>query len=117
MFDKLLGYLNVRPEERYQVLLMLGAGFFMGIFMATYSVVSESLFLNKLGDQLNRAFLLSGAFGIVATISFSFAQNRIKFSNLTTVTILLVVAIMTFFYFPGFQILNSSTIKLHPEPD
>ena len=98
MFDKLLEYLNVRPEERYQVLLMLGAGFFMGIFMATYSVVSESLFLNKLGDQLNRAFLLSGAFGIVATISFSFAQNRIKFSNLTTVTILLVVAITTFFY-------------------
>ena len=53
MLTKLLEYLNVRKEERAQVLLMLGAGFFMGTFLATYSVVAESLFLNTLGDLLN----------------------------------------------------------------
>ncbi len=98
MLTKLLDYYNVRDEERSQVLLMLGAGFFMGIFLATYSVVAESLFLNTLGDQLHKAFLISGAFGIVATIVFSFAQNHIKFSNLTTATILIVVAFTTTFY-------------------
>ncbi len=94
----LLEYLNVRPEERLQVMLMLGAGFFMGIFFATYSVVAESLFLNTLGNELNKAFLVSGFLGIVATMAFSFFQNKIKFSNLTTSSILFVVAITAFFY-------------------
>ena len=98
MFQSLLDFLNVRPEERVQVMLMLGAGFFMGIFFATYSVVAESLFLNNLGNELNKAFLVSGFLGIIATLFFSFAQNKIKFSNLTTTSILFVVAITTFFY-------------------
>lgn len=99
MLNKLLEALGVRVEERTQVLLMLGAGFFMGIFLATYSVVAESLFLNRLGDQLNQAFFYAGAFGIVATLAFSFAQNFIRFSMLTTATIILIVAITTAFYF------------------
>ncbi len=98
MIKSLLDYLNVRPEERLQVMLMLGAGFFMGIFFATYSVVAESLFLSTLGNELNKAFLVSGFLGIVATMTFSFAQNKIKFSNLTTASILFVVVITAFFY-------------------
>jgi AAA family ATP:ADP antiporter len=98
MFKSLLDSLNVRPEERLQVMLMLGAGFFMGIFFATYSVVAESLFLNNLGGELNKAFLVSGFLGIVATVLFSTVQNWIKFSNLTTATILFVVIITAFFY-------------------
>ena len=98
MFESLLAHLNVRPEERLQVMLMLGAGFFMGIFFATYTVVAESLFLSTLGGELNKAFLMSGLLGIVATLIFSFAQNKVKFSNLTTLTILMVVAITAFFY-------------------
>ena len=98
MFQSLMAFLNVRPEERLQVMLMLGAGFFMGIFFATYSVVAESLFLSTLGGELNKAFLVSGVLGIVATLLFSFVQNRIKFSNLTTISILFVVTITAFFY-------------------
>ncbi|MDZ4716655.1 MAG: hypothetical protein SH819_14410 [Cytophagales bacterium] len=98
MVSRLFDYLNVQPEERTQVLLMLGAGFFMGIFLATYTVVAESLFLSTLGSELNKAFLLSGAFGILATLLYSAAQNKIKFSNLTTSTILFVVAATSFFY-------------------
>ncbi|MEJ0057466.1 MAG: hypothetical protein WDN75_18530 [Bacteroidota bacterium] len=98
MFKSLLDFLNVRPEERLQVMLMLGAGFFMGIFFATYSVVAESLFLSTLGNELNKAFLMSGLLGILATLAFSFAQNHFKFSNLTTSSILFVVVITAFFY-------------------
>ncbi len=83
--------LNVRPEEQVQVALMLATGFFMGIFIATYTVTAESLFLNQLSDQLDRAFLASGIFGIVSTVLFSFLQNRIKFSTLTTFSILTIV--------------------------
>ncbi len=98
MLDKLFEYLNVREEERTQVWLMLGAGFFMGIYLATYSVVAESLFLNTLGNQLNQAFFYSGIFGIVATSIFSFVQTRIKFSNLTSATITLIVLLTATFY-------------------
>jgi ATP/ADP translocase len=98
MLTKLLEYLNVRKEERSQVLLMLGAGFFMGTFLATYSVVAESLFLNTLGDQLNKAFLYAGALGILSAALFAYAQNRIRFSWLTTASMTLIVALTTFFY-------------------
>ncbi|HBK89616.1 MAG: hypothetical protein U0289_04275 [Cyclobacteriaceae bacterium] len=98
MFSSLFDFLNVRQEERYQVMLMLGAGFFMGIFFATYSVVAESLFLNTLGNELDKAFLTSGFLGIVATLLFSYAQNKVKFSNLTTSSIIVIVLLTALFY-------------------
>lgn len=70
----------------------------MGIFFATYTVVAESLFLSTLGNELNKAFLVSGLLGIVATVLFSFVQDKIKFSNLITFAILFIVAITAFFY-------------------
>jgi len=94
-----LAALNVKPEEQLQVLLMLGTGFFMGIFIATYQVTAESLFINKLSDQLDKAFLISGILGIAATLLFSLAQNRIKFTTLTISSILSIVIIsMTIYY-------------------
>jgi hypothetical protein len=45
--------------------LMLCTGFFMGVFIATYQVTADSLFLNRLGGQLDRAFLVAGLLGIV----------------------------------------------------
>lgn len=91
--------LNVKPEEQLQVALMLGTGFFMGIFVATYTVTAESLFLNQISDQLDKAFLVSGILGIVSTLIFSFLQNRIKFSTLTTASILMIVFFTAAVYF------------------
>ena len=91
--------LNVKPEEQVQVMLMLGTGFFMGIFIATYTVTAESLFLNQIGDQLDNAFLVSGIVGILSTIIFSFLQNRIKFSTLTTGSILMIVFFTIMVYY------------------
>src|SRR5450432_2359886 len=99
MFRALLRILNVKREEETQVLLMLGTGFFMGIFLATYQVTAESLFINKLSDQLNKAFLISGILGIASTGLFSFAQNRIKFTTLTITSILMVVVLSSALYY------------------
>lgn len=90
--------LNVRPEERQQVALMLGTGFFMGIFIATYQVTAESLFLNKLGDQLDKAFLASGVLGIASTFVFSALQARIRFTTLTISSILTIVGLTSAVY-------------------
>lgn len=95
--------MGVRPEEQGQVWLMLATGFFIGIFIATYQVTAESLFLNKLSDKLDSAFLISGVLGIVSTIVFTFFQNRLKFVTLTIGSIaLIIVATFSIYYFYHF---------------
>ena len=81
---KALRLLNVRPEEQAKVILMLSMGFFIGIFVATYQVTAESLFLNKLSDRLNQAFLISGGLGIGITLIFSFFHLLIFSSFLSS---------------------------------
>src|ERR1041384_3830037 len=98
MLRSLLAALNVRPEEQIQVVLMLAVGFFMGTFIATFSVTAESLFLSQLSNQLNNAFLVAGILGIVSTGLFSFFQNKIKFSTLTIACMMLVIASVTTVY-------------------
>ncbi len=68
----LSGILRFRSQEQKQVTLMLAIGFFMGVFIATYQVTADSLFLNRMGDQLNKAFLAAGALGILSTGIFAF---------------------------------------------
>jgi ATP:ADP antiporter, AAA family len=77
---------------------MLAIGFFMGTFIATFSVTAESLFLSQLSDQLNNAFLFAGILGIVSTGLFSFFQNKVKFSSLTISCMILVIMSVTLVY-------------------
>ncbi len=98
MLRSLLAALNVRPEEQRQVALMLAVGFFMGTFIATFSVTAESLFLSQLSDQLNNAFLVAGVLGIVSTVLFSFFQNKIRFSSLVISCMVLVIAAVSLVY-------------------
>src|SRR3954470_10052421 len=80
----------VKSQEQKQIALMLTTGFFMGAFIATYQVTADSLFLNRLGDQLNKAFLIAGGLGIITTAVFSFFQNWIKFTTLALSSVTLI---------------------------
>ncbi|ELR69328.1 hypothetical protein C900_05108 [Fulvivirga imtechensis AK7] len=82
MLKALFLALNVRPDEEKPVLLLLGKGFFMGIFLATYQVSAETLFLNRLEMYLKEAIMVSGFLGIVTTALFATLQNRLSFSKL-----------------------------------
>lgn len=73
---------------------MLAMGFFMGVFIATYQVTADSMFLNRLGDQLNKAFLCSGALGIVATSLFAFFQNRVRFTSVALAGLAIIFSIV-----------------------
>jgi len=100
-----LSFLGVKPEEQLQVFLMLGTGFFIGIFLATYQVTAESLFLNKLSDQLDKAFLVSGLLGILTTAIFSFFQNRIRFMVLSILSMVIIIATtFSLYYFYHFGV-------------
>jgi len=110
-----LGFLGVKPDEQVQVILMLGTGFFIGIFLATYQVTAESLFLNKLSHQLNKAFLVSGLLGIFTTALFSYFQNRIRFIALSILSIVLIIAAtlgLYYFYHFGVEEIQDQTLFL-----
>ncbi|HEY3430814.1 MAG TPA: HEAT repeat domain-containing protein, partial [Cyclobacteriaceae bacterium] len=83
-------FLQVRTLEQRQVVLMLTIGFFMGVFIATYQITADSIFLNRMGDYLDKAFLAAGFMGIVTTFIFSSLQNQIRFSVLTQISVALI---------------------------
>jgi len=91
--------LNVRSGEEKPVLLLLGKGFFMGVFLATYYVTAETLFLNRLGEYLKEAILISGFLGITVTSCFAFLQNRVSFNKLALGNLLMIFVFTAGIYF------------------
>ncbi len=71
---------------------MLAIGFFMGVFIATYQVTADSIFLNRMGDYLDKAILVAGILGILSTILFSYFQDVIRFSVLTQICVAVILA-------------------------
>jgi AAA family ATP:ADP antiporter len=92
MANRFFGTLQIQSQEQKQIILMLCTGFFMGVFIATYQVTADSLFLNRLGDQLDKAFLIAGLLGIATTTLFSTAQSFIKFTTLALSSVVLILA-------------------------
>lgn len=101
MKDRLLRFLNVEPDEAGRVTLLLIMGIFMGLFIATISVASQTLFLQKFSESqhLPYAIFLSGVFGLVATVAYNILQNRISFPALAILSLLTVVALTAFIEF------------------
>lgn len=71
--------------------LLLGMGFFMGIFLATYTVGAETLFISSMGENmLGVAFFAGGVLGIISTIIFVYLQRNINFSSLAITNTFLI---------------------------
>ncbi|HOX84288.1 MAG TPA: hypothetical protein PLS08_14770, partial [Chryseolinea sp.] len=98
MANRLTEALRIKTQEEKQIVLMLCTGFFMGIFIATYQVTADSLFLNRMSDQLTKALLIAGALGILSTALFSIFQNVIRFTTLALASIglILVFTLVTY---------------------
>src|SRR5690606_36244436 len=111
MVIRFIKSLSGRSQEQKQIVLMLCTGFFMGVFIATYQVTADSMFLNRMGDQLDKAFLVAGALGVISTMLFSFFQNRINFTTVTSVTIGLILA----FTLTAYYLLNYGDESLHDD--
>ena len=98
---KLLSILGIKPNEMERVSLLFVMGFSMGMFIATINVASQSLFLEHFSEteDLPVAFVVSGFFGLLATLVYNYLQNRMPFSSLVTMTLLTVAAITAFIEF------------------
>jgi hypothetical protein len=87
--------LDIEEGEGGRVALLLVMSFFMGVFLATIGVASQSLFLTHFEEtsKLPIALLVSGAFGLVATVIYNFLQNRIPFQLLSTISLITILFI------------------------
>ena len=91
MSNSFIAFLGGERGEEKKMWLLLGKGFFMGIFLATYQIGAETLFLQTIGqDYLDIAFFTAGILGIFVTAIFVFLQTRIKYSSLLLTNVLLI---------------------------
>ncbi len=113
MKEAILKVLGAEPKEGSRVFLLLAMGFSMGIFLATFSVGSFTLFIDFFDEEkdLPYAIVASGFLGIFATAVYSYLQGKIKFSSLAIGTLVLMILItagvrFSFYYFEGDNFLN-----------
>jgi ATP:ADP antiporter, AAA family len=86
---------SVEEGETQRVALLLIMSFFMGSFLATFSVAAQTLFLEKFDEALELpwAFMISGLFGLLATFVYNFFQTRVSFRVLAIITLLLITTV------------------------
>jgi hypothetical protein len=93
--------MKVEPEEAGRVSLLFLMGFFMGVFIATISVASQSLYLLHFSEteDLPYALLKGGLYGLGATSLYNFLQNRIPFPALASISLIVVTGFTAFIEF------------------
>lgn len=101
MKARILRFLGAEHNEAGRVGLLLIMSFFMGVFLATLSVGSQTLFLQHFdpNKDLPVALLVSGAFGLFATLLYNFLQNRIPFQVLAILCLAVITSITAFIEF------------------
>ena len=76
--------LNVKPDEQNRALLLLGFGFFMGVFLATFQITSETQLITQAGTQadsvklIGQGLLAAAVLGVISTALFAFFQSKTK---------------------------------------
>jgi len=101
MFARLFKMLDVEPEESGPVGHLLAISFLMGLFLATFTVAAQSLFLKNFseGFDLPRALAISGAFGIAVTSIYNFLEGRIHFIALAIFNLVVIIGFAAFIEF------------------
>ncbi|MFZ9046873.1 MAG: cyclic nucleotide-binding domain-containing protein [Cyclobacteriaceae bacterium] len=105
MLQAFLRFLGGEEGEETRMWLLLGLGFSMGVFLASYEVGASSLFIQTMGEAyLDKAFFVAGALGIISTAAFVYLQARIPFSILAIMNAFLILLFVaglraSFFFF------------------
>lgn len=103
--------LEIDQTEVTPVLLLLANSFFIGVFIVSYDVAANTLFLNTFGTEyLTRIPIFSGALGMVSTSIFSYFQRKIPFARLTLYSFAFITILVTLLFI-GLQIYDSRALK------
>ncbi|MCX7637021.1 MAG: HEAT repeat domain-containing protein [Cyclobacteriaceae bacterium] len=92
---------DLEPGEEGRVALLLIMSFFMGSFLAAFSVAAQTLFLSNHDPikDLPLAFAVSGAFGLLASLIYNLLQLRIPFRILGTLSLIVITVVTSFIEF------------------
>jgi len=95
--------MDIERDEAGRVSLLFVMGIFMGMFIATFGVASQTLYLNIFDEKndLPYALLKSGLYGFAATTVYNFLQNRIPFPLLGAISLITITLITGFVEFGG----------------
>jgi len=98
MRKRLLNLLGVEEADSGPVLMLLAISFLMGLFLATVTVASQTLFLNAFDERkdLPIALVASGVFALFATAIFTFLQGRMPFRFLGLACLTLILGLTAF---------------------
>lgn len=101
MKSRLLKLLDVEADEAGRVGLLLTMGFFMGMFIASISVASQSLYLLHFSETEDLPFALfrAGIYGLIATVVYNLLQNRIPFPALAAISLFYITCTTAFIEF------------------
>jgi hypothetical protein len=109
VLQSFLAFLGGQPGEEKPMLLLLGKGFCMGVFLASYQIGSETLFLTTPGlgkEYLDKAFFVAGFLGIISTYTYVQLQRSINFSSLVGsnafFTFIILCVLLWLFNYSGF---------------
>ncbi len=112
--------LNLEDRDWGKVKIFTMVSFFIGVFVASLEISSTSLFLEKFSEsELPKAFIISGAIGVLITSFFSFLQGRLNYRALMNVSlvslILLTIVIrLSFGYIHGDDIVYATFVLMGP---
>jgi ATP:ADP antiporter, AAA family len=98
MKPKIYAALGIDELLAGRVFILLGIGFFMGLFLATLEVGALTLFLKKY-DEVNDlpiALVVGGFFGLVATFIYNKLQNIISFTALGIGSLAVIMILIGF---------------------
>ncbi len=115
----LLSLLNVLEGEEKPVLLLLGYGFFMGIFLAVYKVVATTLFLDNMSDYIRPAFFVSGLLGVISTWLYAVFQDRVQYEkliifNILSISIFIIISKVSYGYYHDKWLIFTMFVMLGP---
>ncbi len=84
--------LNLDDKDWGKVKIFTLESFFIGVFVASLEISSTSLFLENFSEsELPKAFIISGALGIIITSFFSFLQGRINYQKLMNASLIALI--------------------------
>jgi AAA family ATP:ADP antiporter len=96
MRDKLCALLGIESGEEFMVSMLLTQSVFLGIFFGSFDISAHSLFLSAFDEKmLARGYVISAITGIFITYLYSIFQKKIKFRNLSVISLITISVIST----------------------